>query len=115
MRIERKKMLLHVARNVEKGVYPGYSYSTNALTEDCEMRDVWSLHQGHKSIYKHDKDAGGITMILKRPDMSTYVHMANLEEVVDTIMNHEDNFADYVEIDKMKAEYLSSPEGRWGV
>ena len=112
--MSRFNEIYRIAVNVEKGIYPTYTYSTNSLTEDAVMRKVWMLAQGHYSAYRHDKDAGGITMVIHRPHMSTTVHMANLDEVAETLAGHEENFAKYVEDDIALGKYLSSDEGAWG-
>lgn len=116
MRITRTKFLSIVVQDVDRGVRPGYRYSTNSLVEgDSEMRDVWSLYRGNKGFYGfHDTEAGGVTMVLHRPHQSTYVHTANLDEVVSTLSNHEEMFSKFVAIDEATGDYLSSDEGAWG-
>ena len=53
-------------------------------------------------------------MVLHRPHQSTYVHTANLDEVVSTLSNHEEMFSKFVAIDEATGDYLSSDEGAWG-
>ena len=103
-----------IVRDVERGL-SGYQYETNKLTRDGEMRKVWSVYRGRKGMYNyHDKEAGGVTMVLHRPDSSTMYHTANLDGVVEDIISHENSFQKLVDLDEAKGKYLSSDKGAWG-
>ncbi len=93
---------------VDRGETPGYTHIS-------EERKVWSIYQGRKSVLgPQDREAGGITMVLHRPNNSTFVHMSDLDEVRMTLLNHEDHFEVYCQNDKALGDYLSSDEGAWG-
>ncbi len=71
---------------------------------------------GRKLMYKGiERGLVGFTVILKRPDSSTWINLQSEDEAWDTINNHCENYDKYVEIDKLKGEYLSSKEGNWGL
>ena len=84
------------------------------LIKEIDGKHCWSVYKGRKGIYSHDKDAGGVTMILQEAMGKTLVHMADLNEVAHTVANHELRFASIQKQAKNIGDYLSSPDGAWG-
>lgn len=56
----------------------------------------------------------GYTIKLNNIDQSTFVHLEDFDEAVETCLNHFDRFDKVKEIAQARINYLSSPEGAWG-
>ena len=77
---------------------------------------VAELRNGRQGLYSAIErgEFVGYTMILKRPHSSTWVHISDKNEALDTINNHIENYDKYVKQDEALGRYLSSDEGAWG-
>ena len=56
----------------------------------------------------------GFTVILERPHIRTHERFDSLDDALDVIARHEDNYDEQCKIDDGIADYLASPEGAWG-
>lgn len=104
MKIKRNKFNEIIVQNVMDGVYPAYHNSKNG-------RECFSVYQGHKTYFKQDTDAPGVTIELKRPFQNTRVYLTcSVEEIAEYIANHEMNFEKYCDLDERIGEYCSENE-----
>ena len=103
----RDKLLRFHCEQVEKGNYPEYKY-------ELDGQWIYTIYQGCWSPYRWTKDSGGVTMKYINAMGSTTVHTANLDGVVETLMDVADNI-DYInEQSKSIGDYLTSDKGKWG-
>ena len=88
-----------------------------SISKSVGNKKVWTAYKGKYSPYalpNQDVSSPGYTIIMHRPFQSTSVFLLDIDEAIDTLDNHEENFEEYCEIDKKIGEYLSSDEGKWG-
>ena len=76
----------------------------------------FKFYNGRKYLYSEVERGKfvGYTVVLKSPHQDTYINLKNLNEAWDTINNHCEKYDKIVAMDKLRSDYLSSDEGKWG-
>ena len=100
-----------IVRDVMAGNYPSYAKSING-------EKAWTLYNGYKRMYSHEESKFAVSFYLHNSgslgETTIVTGQSNVQEIADTLLNHEARVLETKELRDATGKYLSSDEGAWG-
>lgn len=89
------------------------------FTQYIDGDKAWTIYKGNKQFYSWDKEVSCVSFALHNSgygvSQSTLVSAQfNVEEIAETLMQHEVHVRDTADLRKKTTDYLTSEKGKWG-